>query len=190
MTDVHQIIEQLSPADASAILHALATNDETLASRIAKLALAHFDQIDVDAVSVDLYDELVALEVEVVWERAGRKRHGYVETGEAAYQMIEAALTPFLEDLARYQKLGLRDEANRICEGLLLGFYRFEYESASRFKDWAPDAPTSFAGTVMAAWKAGSPTKNDVESLRTFVAEELGRWGANLVCEDDERLHL
>jgi hypothetical protein len=181
MKDVHQIIEQLSPADASAILHALASSDETLAARITEMALAHFDQIDVEEVSADLYDGLDALEVEEVWERAGRKRHGYVETGEAAYQMIEAALTPFLEDLARYQKLGLRDEANRMSEGLLLGFYRFEHESMSRFKDWAPDAPISFAGTVMAAWKAGSPTKSDVESLRTFVAEELGRWGANPV---------
>jgi hypothetical protein len=62
--------------------------------------------------------------------------------------MIEAALTPFLKDLARYQKLGLRDQANRMCEGLLLGFHRFEHESTSRFKDWAPDAPISFAGSV------------------------------------------
>jgi hypothetical protein len=95
--------------------------------------------------------------------------------------MIEAALTPFLKDLARHQKLGLRDEANRMCEGLLLGFYRFEHESRSRFKDWAPDAPISFAGRVLAAWKAGSPTQSDVESLKAFVAEELGGWGANLV---------
>jgi hypothetical protein len=181
MKDVHQIIEQLSPADAGAILHALATSDEALAGPIAEMALARFDHVDVEEVSADLYDELDALEVEEVWERAGRKRHGYVETGEAAYQMIEAALTPFLEDLARHQKLGLRDEANRMCEGLMLGFYRFEHESTSRFKDWAPDAPISFAGTVMAAWKAGSPTRSDVESLKAFVAEELGGWGANLV---------
>ena len=181
MKDIHQIIEQLSPTDASAILHALATSDEALAGRIAEMALAHFDQIDVEEVSADLYDQLDALEIEEVWERAGRKRHGYVETGEAAYQMIEAALTPFLEDLASYQKLGLRDEANLMCEGLLLGFFRFEHKSTSSFKDWAPDAPISFAGTVMAAWKAGSPTRSDVESLKAFVAEELGGWGANLV---------
>ena len=181
MEDVHQIIDQLAPAGANSILHALATSDEMLAGRIAEMALARFDRINVEEVSADLYDELDALEVEEVWERAGRKRHGYVETGEAAYQMIEAALTPFLEDLARYQKLGLRDEANRMCEGLLLGFYRFEHESTSRFKDWAPDAPISFAGMVMAAWKAGSPTKGDVESLKAFVTEELGGWSAKLV---------
>ena len=181
MNDIHQIIEQLSPADANAILHALAISDEALAGRIAEMALARIQQVDVEEVAAALYDELETLEVEEVWERAGRKRHGYVETGEAAYQMIEAVLTPFLEDLARYQKLGLRDEANLMGEGLLLGFYRFEHESTSRFRDWAPDAPISFAGTVMTAWKAGSPTRSDFESLKTFVTEELGGWGANWV---------
>jgi hypothetical protein len=181
MKDVHQIIEQLTPADASAILHALATGDDALASRIAEMALARIQQVDVEEVVAVLYDELEALEVEEVWERAGRKRHGYVETGDAAYQMIEAVLTPFLEDLARYQKLGLRDEANRMCKGLLLGFYLFQHESTSEFKDWAPDAPVSFAQMVMAAWQAGSPTTGDIQALKAFVTEELGGWGANLV---------
>ncbi len=181
MNDVHQIIEQLSPADASAILHALATSDEALSSRIAEMALARIQQVDVEEVAAALYDELETLEVEEVWERAGRKRHGYVETGEVAYQMIEAALTPFLADLARYQKLGLRDEANRMCEGLLLGFYRFEHESTSKFKDWAPDAPISFAGTVLTAWRTGSPTTGDSQALKAFVTEALGGWDAYLI---------
>lgn len=181
MKDVHQIIEQLTPADANAVLHALAFSNETLAAHIAELAMARFDEVDVEEVAAVLYDELEALEVEEVWERAGRKRHGYVETGDAAYQMIEEVLTPFLADLARYQKLGLRDEANQMCEGLLLGFYRFEHESASRFKDWASDAPLSFAKTVLAAWRAGSPTTGESQELKAFVTEELGRWGAHLV---------
>lgn len=181
MKDVHQIIEQLTPADASAILHALATSDEALTGRIAEMALARVQQVDVEEVAAALYDELENLEVEEVWARAGRKRHGYVETGDAAYQMIEEVLTPFLADLDRYQKLGLHDEANGMCEGLLLGFYLFQHESTSKFKDWASDAPLSFAETVLAAWQAGSPTKSDIKSLKAFITEELGGWGANLV---------
>ena len=181
MKNVHEIIEQLSPADANAVLHALASSDETLAARIAEMAMARFNQVDVEEIAAALYDELDALAVEEVWDRSGRTRHGYVEPSEAADQMIEEALAPFLEDLARYQKLGLRAEANRMCEGLLLGFYRFQHESTSEFKNWAPDAPIIFAETVVDAWKAGSPTKSDVRSLKTFIAEELGGWGANLV---------
>lgn len=56
---------------------------------------------------VVLYDELDALEVEEVWDRAGETRYGYVEPGEAADQMIDDVLEPLLKELARYEKLGL-----------------------------------------------------------------------------------
>jgi hypothetical protein len=181
MKDVQQIIAQLPPTDASSILQALATSDEALASRIAEMALVRLRQVDMEEVAVILYDELDALEVEEVWDRAGRTRHGYVELGEAADQMIAAVLAPLLDDLTRYQKLGLGAEANRMCEGLLLGFYRFQHESRSEFKNWAPDAPMIFAEAVVDAWKSGSPNKNDFKALRAFITEELGGWGANLL---------
>jgi len=179
MRDPQEIIDQLSPADAQSILKTLAASDEGLAARIAEMALAHLRQVDVEEVAAALYGELDALEVEEVWDRAGRTRHGYVEPGEAADQMIEAVLAPFLEDLAKYQKLGLRAEANRMCEGLLLGLHRFEHESTSEFKNWAPDAPIIFAEAVVDAWKSGSPHKSDVKALRAFVTKELSSWGAN-----------
>ena len=181
MTDVGHIISQLSPADAVAVLHALAASDEALAGRIAAMALARIQPVDVEKVAATLYDELEALEVEEVWERAGRKCHGYVEPSEAADQVVEAALTPFLKDLARRQSLGLRTEANRMCEGLLLGFCRFHHESTSEFKNWAPDAPIIFTEMVVDAWKSGSPNKNDLKALKTFITEELGGWGADLL---------
>ncbi|MGB4802599.1 MAG: hypothetical protein WBV59_08070 [Anaerolineae bacterium] len=181
MKEVHQIIEQLSPADAKSILQALAASDETLAARITAMALARLRPVDVEEVAAALYDELEALEVEEVWDRAGRTRHGYVEPSEAADQLVKAALAPFLQDLARYQTLGLRAEANRMCEGLLLGFYQFQHESTSKFKNWAPDAPINFAEAVVDAWKAGSPTKSDIKALKAFVTAELGGWGANLL---------
>ena len=180
MKDVQHIIAQVSPTDAIAILQALASSDEALAARIAEMALVRLQQVDAEEVAAALYDELAALEVEEVWDRAGRTRHGYVEPGEAADQMIEGVLAPFLKDLTRYQKLGLGTEANRMCEGLLLGFYRFKHESTSEFKNWAPDAPIIFAEAVVDAWKSGSPNKNDLKALKAFVTEELGGWGANL----------
>ena len=181
MKEVQQIIERLSPTDASSILQVLAASDEALAARITAMALARLSPVDVEEVAAALYDELEALKVEEVWDRTGRTRDGYVEPSEAADQLVEAALAPFLQDLARYQTLGLRAEANRMCEGLLLGFYQFQHESTSKFKNWAPDAPIIFAEAVVDAWKVGSPTKSDIKALKAFVSEELGGWGADLL---------
>jgi hypothetical protein len=181
MKDPHEIIDRLSPADALSILRTLAASDKQLARRIAEIATAHLSEVDPEEVATVLYDELNFREVEEVWDRAGPKRYGYVEPGEAADQMIEEVLEPFLEELGKYQKLGMNTETNRMCMGLLLGLYRFDHESTSEFKDWAPDAPSNFAWAVVDAWKAGAPSRADVKALKAFIEGELGGWGAGLV---------
>jgi len=176
-----EIIDHLSPGDALSILRTLADSDEVLARRIAEMALARLHGVDPEEVAAVLYDQLDALEVEEVWDRAGETRHGYVEPGEAADQMVEEVLEPFLEELGKYQKLGMNAEANKMCMGLLLGLRRFEHESASEFKNWAPDAPIVFAEAAVDVWKAGSPSQADVAAVKVFIEGELGGWGARLV---------
>ena len=181
MKEPHEIIDHLSPTDALSILRTLADSDEQLAKRIAEIATAHLSEVDPEEVAAVLYHELDALEVEEVWDRAGPTRHGYVDPGEAADQMIEEVIDPYLEELKKYQELDMNTEANRMCMGLLLGLHRFKHESTSEFKDWAPDAPNSFAWTVVDAWKAGAPSRADVKAVKTFIEEELFGWGARLV---------
>jgi hypothetical protein len=181
MKDPHEIIAHLSPNDALTILKTLAHDDEHLAARIAEIATVHLSDVDPEEVAFELYGELNFLEVEEVWDRAGPTRHGYVDPGEAADQMIEEVIDPYLEELKKYQKLGMKTEANRMCMGLLLGLYQFEHESKSKFKDWAPDAPSGCAWAVVNAWKAGSPTRADVKAVKAFIEDELCGWGAGLV---------
>jgi hypothetical protein len=107
MKEPHEIIDHLSTTDALSILSTLADSDETLARRIAEIAAAHLSDVDPEEVVAELYDELDALKVEEVWDRAGEMRYGYVEPGEAADQMIEEVLEPFLGGLGKYQKLGI-----------------------------------------------------------------------------------
>jgi hypothetical protein len=95
--------------------------------------------------------------------------------------MIEEVLEPFLWELSKYQKLGQNTQSNNMCMGLLLGFYQFEHESTSEFKNWAIDAPISFAETVVDAWKTGTPSRTDIKTVRAFIEEELGGWGERLI---------
>jgi hypothetical protein len=181
MKDPHEIIDHLSPTDALSILRTLADSDEQLARRIAEIATAHLSEVDPEGVAFVLYDELSFLEVEEVWDRAGPKRHGYVDPGEAADEMVEEIIEPYLEEIKKYQELGMKPEANKMCMGLLLGLYRFDHESTSEFKDWTPDAPSNFAWTVIDAWKAGAPSRADVKAVKAFIEDELGGWGTGLV---------
>lgn len=181
MKGAHEIINNLSPADALAILRKLADSDKTLAARVAEVAMEHLSGVDPEEVAAVLHAELNWLQVEEVWDRAGPTRHGYVDPGEAADEMIEEVLEPFLEELEKYQELGMSVEARRLCMGLLAGFYLFEHESTTQFKEWSGDAPGIFAETVINAWKAGAPSKADVAAVKAFIEDELGGWGARLV---------
>jgi len=181
MKEPHEIINHLSPTDALSILKTLANSDKQLARRIAEIATAHLSDVDPEEVAFGLYDELNFLEVEEVWDRAGPTRHGYVDPGEAADEMIEEVIDPYLEELKKYQELGMNVEANRMCMGLLLGLYRFDHESTSKFKDWAPDAPSGFAWVVVDAWKAGAPSRADVKAVKAFIENKLYGWEAGLV---------
>ena len=181
MKDPHEIIDQLSGGDALAILKTLARGDERLAARITEIATEHLSDVEPQAIATLLLLDLSFLEVEEVWDRAGPTRHGYVDPGEAADEMVQEVLDPYLEELKKYHNLGMSTEANRMCMGLLLGLYEFEHESTSEFKDWAPDAASEFAWAVVDAWKAGGPSRADRAAVRAFVEEELAGWGADLV---------
>ncbi len=181
MQDPREIINQLSPEDALAVLHILADGDPELAAHIAEIALARLRHVDADEIAACVYDGLEWLQVEEVWDRAGQKRDGYVETSEAAYQMVEEVLEPFLADLKKYQQLGMMAEATQVCMGIVAGLYQFEHECKTQFKDWAPDAAISFAEEVVDAWKANSPSRADIKALKAFIAENLGGWGARLM---------
>jgi len=180
MRDPREIIEQLSPHDALAVLKTLARGDAETATHIAEIATAYLSGVDPKEVAFVLYDELMLLKVEQVWDRAGAKRHGYVDPTDAAYEMIETVLEPYLADLRKYQGLGMGAEANQICMGLLLGFYRFDHESDSEFKDWSPDAMSVFPDEVVETWESGRPSQADVQAVKRFIEQELCGWGPRL----------
>ena len=180
MKDPHEIIDQLSHGDALAVLKALAREDDQLGACIAEKATVYLSNVDPAEVAAALYAELDALEVEEVWDRAGPKRHGYVDPGEAAHEMVQEVIDPFLQELRKYQKLEMRAQANQMCMGLLLGLYRFEHESKSEFKNWAVDAPAAFAEAVIDVWKEGSPGRADVQEVKRFIDEELNGWVTQL----------
>ncbi len=181
MNDPHKIINNLSPEDAFAVLRQLAAHDAKLADEIAALALAYLSDMDAEEITGALLDDLNDLEPEDVWERAGNTHNGYMDTWEVAEQIVQERLEPYLKEMDKYQKTGLLWEARQICEGLLLGFYEFEYKSKTEFKDWAIDAPLIFAGHVLTAWAKGKTSVEDRQEVRASIKKEMPRWSGTLL---------
>ena len=177
-----KLIDQLTAGEGREILRALARQDAQLAARITETITAYLSSQgpqsleDAGSIAEDLFYELDHLEVEEVWDRAGPTRHGYVEPMEVADEMMQEVLEPFLEEMKRYQQLGMQDAARYTCIGLLAGLYRFETESTAEFRGWATDLPSAFAEQVLDDWKAGNPTAQEVKEVEQFIRDELSKW--------------
>lgn len=144
-------------------------------------ALSHLSGVDAEEVTGALLDDLEGLEPEDIWERAGATCDGYVDTGEAADKIIQELLTPYLEEMDKYQKTGLSWDAWQMCKGLLLGFYEFEYKSKTEFKNWATDAPLAFAEETLITWIEKNPSVENRRKMRAFIEKETPRWSGTLL---------
>ena len=91
-------------------------------------------------------------------------------------EMIDGALSPYLAELARYQKLKMDDEAMSFCKGLLSGLYRFEYECKTGFREWAPDYASSYAEEVLRKWRSKRVSQDALDEMNAFIQKQLPKW--------------
>ena len=176
MKEPREVINQLSPQDALAVLKVLADSDVRLAKRIAEIATEYLSEVDPQDVAEEVYFGLESLQVEDVWDKAGSTRDGYVEPYEIVNELLEDALSPYFERLTRYQKLTMDDEAARFCKGFLLGLYRFEYKCTTEFRKWAPDYALDCAKEILEKWPTKRISQEAVDEMKSFIHGRLSKW--------------
>jgi hypothetical protein len=103
MMEVRQddILNVITPDQAAMVLRELAAVDPEIRRKARAVARKLLGDVDVEAIAEDVFWELDSIAVEQVWDRSGRKRDGYVDPGEAAWQLLEEALEPLLDSLRR-----------------------------------------------------------------------------------------
>jgi hypothetical protein len=117
--------------------------------------------------------------------RAGKHSWGYTEPGEAAWELLEERVSPFIDDLKRQFELGLEVEALEMCKGIVLGLYRVRNEQGGDVLQWAPDFPAETAAQAVATWRDGGDKKTAEKGRRErrifppdFVNEFVPEWKA------------
>ncbi|MFQ5923726.1 MAG: hypothetical protein ACE5M4_12870, partial [Anaerolineales bacterium] len=133
-------------------------------------------EVDVGEVSAQVQMELEFLDVEDVWQRSGPTGYGYVDPGDAAWEMFEEALRPFQEEVQKYQRLAMYDQAKLFCMGILKGIYEFDKESTTEYKEWAVDAAGEYFAEVLDNWSKSSTKVGDRKEMRKFIEAHCPDW--------------
>jgi hypothetical protein len=117
-------LEALSAVEQASVLSALLQAHPDLQAEAEQLAAGLLAQDDRHAVAEGVADELRALHLRQLADRAGPQwGGGYVDPHDAADEMLEETVQPYLEDLERRARIGAVEAAQEIGFGVLMGLY-------------------------------------------------------------------
>jgi hypothetical protein len=125
------LLAVLTDREKAEVLDCLIAQDPTLAVRAGCEGRGVLAAVEIDAVASAVADALLGLDQEELSQHAGRTRYGYVEPTTAAWSLLEAALGPWLEDIARRASLGFHGPARQIGLGVLQGLHKWTTTAAA-----------------------------------------------------------
>ena len=142
-------LHQLKDGEAAALFRSLLTKHPELSAEAETLAASVIGDVAMEDIAQATEDAVRALDLDDLNSRAGSHSYGYVEPTEAAWELIEEAVMPLIEDIQRRLDAGQPDAALATCAGIVLGLYRVRQDANDGCLGWAPDAPAEMAGETV-----------------------------------------
>lgn len=145
-------LDSCSATEWALILARLLDDDPALRKRAENAAWRMLASVDIAAITDLVVEAILELDTEDLANRAGPHRHGYVEPTDAAWQLLEEAIEPWIDDLRRRACLGLHqaatDLATALVQGLEIADERADGIEDCLLRQWAPDFPLEAASWV------------------------------------------
>lgn len=163
--------------EAADVLHTLVERHPELVAEAEEIARATVTEVDADVVAEDVEHAVLDLDNDDLDTRAGSHSWGYVEPTEAAGELLEEALEPFLDEVKRHIELGFEAAATATCAGIVLGLYRCRGKNDDQVLGWAPDFLTETAGQAVETLTHESATKHRrAWRLADAVLDQIPEW--------------
>lgn len=157
------VLDRLKAEEAQDVLYRLLAAHPDLRAEAEKIARSLLGEVTCEAITDEVEEAVRALDLEDLNRRAGRHEWGYVEPAEAAWEILEEAVEPFVDDLKRQIDLGLETEVLELCKGLVLGLYRVAHGKGAALVEWAPDFPAEAAARAIETWGTGGQSRKASE---------------------------
>jgi hypothetical protein len=170
-------LDRIGPAETAQLLPQLLKSHPELQSEAEALALRMITAVDPEGVADALAFAFSSISQEEIWDRSGSDSlGGYTAPDEAAGELCEEALAPFIEGLNHLLTMGLLEPALAQVKGMILGLHGLK----GRLPDDAEEYPSdSGIYEVLEAWVQGQSVRADA-SLLAWVGEVLPDWRAKV----------
>ena len=144
-------LDALAGSEHSKVLAELLALHPELRPEAELIARTLLGAVTVEAVAQDLAWSLDAIPLEDIGARSGRIRgRGYVDENEAAWELLNEVIEPFLIDLRRRAGLRMTDAAAAIATGIVAGLYQARAPEDGTVVAYAgPDALSELADEVI-----------------------------------------
>ncbi|MGA8056013.1 MAG: hypothetical protein WCA12_19515 [Burkholderiales bacterium] len=173
---MRDVIKKLTPEQALEVLMRLSHHRGAIRDTVLAEARNVLSEIDLDETAAEVFFALDSIDVHDCWDRAGSSGDSYTSPDDAALELIEAQLQPFFDQTKRYHELGLLEEEDTYCRGVILGIYRYEHESKSEFRQWAVDIPIECAGALLAQWRERGRDAVSAAAMDAFIRDRCPHW--------------
>jgi hypothetical protein len=158
------VLDRLDSAEAAGVLRQLLAAHPELGSEAEQIAKSLLQAESFESIAEEIEQSMLALDIDDLNARAGAHEWGYVEPGDAADEILEETIEPFIADIERRVALGLEDAALQLCQGVVLGLYRVKRSNGGELAQWAPDFMGEAAGEAINTWLSGSRAGTAVAS--------------------------
>lgn len=176
-------LDRLTGDEAATVLRLLWEERPELRKEVERLAKSVLGGVSVEDVADAVEDAVRSLNLDDLSSRAGRHRNGYVEPSQAAVDLVEEAVMPFIEDIKRRAEARQQAAALNTCVGVVLGLYRLRNRDGDPFLGWAVDSPDEMAGeavvTLRKAMRAAKTARGGAQhsaSLPAIFRETAPEW--------------
>ncbi len=178
-------ISNLTGEQALQILRRLADKGGSLAETVRDEAKDILAVVDIDETAEEVFFYLDCIDVHDCWDKSGPSRHGYTSPDDAAAELIEEELQPFLDQPDRYHDLGMAEQERDYCMGIVLGAYKYEHESKSEFKSWCTDIPLEYVSDLLDRWRARKHNPSASVEMNEFIRRRCPEWARYLIRSHD-----
>jgi hypothetical protein len=171
-SEMKKFVQSLSADEAAGVLKEMLDRDPGLTQKAYEIAVKVSGDVDADEIMDTVFSTLDWLDMDDLGGRAGKTQYGYVDPTEAAWQIFEEALDPFIDEMKRNLKRGLPAAAKAHCIGIVRGLLKYEKASSSDFSAWVEDAPGEYVDTVIKEWKKGNPSSEDIAEVMSIASSD------------------